>query len=64
MRWKPIKKLTDADVDLAWHRRLMVWNDCQGPYHLTDAAANGYFDADTVRRDGMWTKFLILPEAD
>jgi len=62
MQWKPISDLSDADVALAWHRRLVLWNWCEGPHHLTDPADWGYLDADDVRRSSMWTNFLILPE--
>lgn len=61
MKWKPVSKLTDADIDMGrMHHRLMFWNSCNGPWHYTWMA----HDADDIKREGVWEKFLILPEAD
>lgn len=61
MRWKPIKKLTDADLEKGWmHHRLMLWNSCNGPFHYRYVPAE---TADDIKREGVWEKFLILPEA-
>jgi hypothetical protein len=42
-------------------RRLVLWNSCNGPHHHT--FEDGYFNADEIKREGVWEKYLILPEA-
>lgn len=35
MRWKPIRKPTEADLEKGWmHHRLMLWNSCNGPTNI------------------------------
>lgn len=63
MRWKPISKLTDADVDMGdLHHRLVLYNSCNGP-HMCHPVSEGYFGADDIKREGVWEEFLILPQA-
>lgn len=62
MRWKPISKLTDEMFqDAEMHNRLMLWNSCNGPHHC-HGPSDGYFSAFDIQHEGVWTKFLILPD--
>jgi hypothetical protein len=63
MNWKPISKLTEKQFDeMSMHNRLMLWNSCNGPHHLS-SVHDGYFAAWQIKNEGVWEKFLILPEA-
>jgi hypothetical protein len=61
MDWKPIEGLTGAEFGSYLHRRLMVWNSCQGAYH---ACGLNYSHADDIKDEGIWEKYLVLPEID
>lgn len=63
MTWEPISKLTDEEFKEARMRnRLMLWNSCNGPHHFS-AVHDQEFAAWQLKMDGIWEKYLILPEA-
>jgi len=61
--WRKISRLKDEHLELiAWDGRLMLYNSCNGPYHCDRPAEHKYWNADDVRREGVWSHFLVLPE--
>ncbi|ESY89030.1 hypothetical protein X739_00600 [Mesorhizobium sp. LNHC220B00] len=61
--WKPIATLTEAEFDDAhMHHRLMVWNSCNGPHHVS-TVHDPYFAAWQIQAEGVWEKYLVLPDA-
>lgn len=63
MGWKPIAELTEEEFDEAYmHHRLVVWNSCNGP-HMVSSVHDPYVGAWHVQADGVWEKYLVLPDA-
>ncbi|TIN36834.1 MAG: hypothetical protein E5Y10_22160 [Mesorhizobium sp.] len=63
MGWKPIAELTEDEFEgVLMHNRMMLSNSCNGPYHLT-SASNHYLGAWEIQVEGVWEKYLVLPDA-
>lgn len=61
--WKPISKLTDEEYEKSMSSRVLLYNSCNGPALLKYSDIS-YFSAQDIKDEGVWDKYMVLPEAD